>query len=103
MCNCAFEFFLSRFRQHPHKLSSKFSRPETGVYVRKFNPCPSIIEFKDIGIVFVKKENISSSLTKRKHHNIDPTNGMLSLHFLINCNLTTTTIKRFYRWLGSYR
>lgn len=35
----------------------------------------AIIEFKDIGIVFVKKENIKSSLEGRKKRKIDPTQG----------------------------
>lgn len=83
-------FFLSRFRQHPHKLSSKTNVPDNGIYARSFNVRDeSPIEFKDIGIVFVKKENIYNSLNKRKQHNNDPTSGMCSEFFLfisIDCN-----------------
>lgn len=48
------------------------------IYDRQYNICPTTtaIEFKDIGIVFVKKESIEDSLKKRKKENFDPTNGM---------------------------
>lgn len=34
------------------------------------------VEFKDIGIIFVKRENIKNSLEERRKANIDPTNGV---------------------------
>lgn len=36
----------------------------------------AIAEFKDIGIIFVKRENIKTSLEERRRANIDPTNGV---------------------------
>lgn len=74
------------FRQHPHKLSSKINEINTsGVYIRHFDPCPPMIEFKDIGIVFVKKENIQKSLEYRRTKSFDPTGGMCIRFRLLVC------------------
>lgn len=71
-------FFVFRPRQHPHKLSSKKGILEGGIYgvYKECQSESSEIEFRDIGILFVKKENIHDSLENRRECLIDPTNGM---------------------------
>lgn len=81
-------FFINQnyilFRQHPHKLTSKGKVSTGGIYSLKGSMTQSkMIEFKDIGVVFVKKNNISASLTDRKSKNIDPTRGK-QFYFLLS-------------------
>lgn len=69
---------LFHFRQHPHKLSSKnqVSDKSGGAYITKrMIQQSAVIEFKDIGIIFIKKADIKASLEIRKKTNIDPTAG----------------------------
>lgn len=50
-----------------------------GAYVRTYHidgPSNETIEFNDLEIDFVEKENIKSSLEKRLAKSNDPTNGM---------------------------
>lgn len=71
-------FFLLNLtnRQHPHKLSSKNKISEGGYYkLKKEIRGTEIIEFKDLGIVFVKREHMRASLEDRKLKKVDPTRG----------------------------
>lgn len=72
------------FRQHPHKLSSsKDKTRDSGEYqwhgtipqTNGTSEASDVIEFKDMGIIFVKKKNIVASLTERRNKKLDPTNG----------------------------
>lgn len=57
------------YRQHPHKLTAE----NGGCYQHRVKITGSkIIEYKDINILFTKKNDIVASLTERKEKNIDP-------------------------------
>lgn len=76
-----------------------------GVYtLRKQVNQSAVIEFKDIGIIFVKRENIKSSLEERKQKRIDPTRGNFNVQIE---NFDSDVIdNRFWffisRWLGTH-
>lgn len=76
-----FRSFISN-RQHPHKLSTKNKILEGGIYaLRKQINGSAIIEFKDIGIVAIKKQDIKTSLEERLKMKVDPTNGRCFSNF----------------------
>ncbi|XP_031630227.1 embryonic polarity protein dorsal-like [Contarinia nasturtii] len=64
-----------RPKQHPHKLATK-SLSNTGEIWRSVKiEASKVVEFKDLCVIFVKKQDIKKSLELRRRQNIDPTKG----------------------------
>lgn len=74
--NVQFIFSYNVFRQHPHKLANKTEvKPSGEICVKVRLDGSKVFEFKDIGVVFVKRQDITKSLENRRNANIDPTKG----------------------------
>jgi len=58
------------YRQHPHHLVSKGR--EDGIYVKTVDAPDMTCEIKNVGLARVKREDVKSSLEKRKAMSVDP-------------------------------
>lgn len=70
---CVYHFHICR--QHPHKVSTKDLREGGEAYSTHILGDSGEVQFKDIGIIFVKRQDIKESLTNRRREEIDPTGG----------------------------
>lgn len=62
-------------RQHPHKVFSSINEKASRCGVLTLRDTindQKVIEFKDIGIIFVKKADVKKSLEERKKANVNP-------------------------------
>lgn len=66
---------LNIYRQHPHKVSTKDLRKGGEACSTHVVGDLGEIQFKDIGIIYVKRQDIKESLTHRQNMKIDPTGG----------------------------